>query len=119
MINQLSSLLEPGTRWDLSTERDALINTGCLLEPLRLRHLLLLPVVPFEDKEFGRVPPSISRDGAGPWNDEYWICHAACVFDSPKKPKKISEDQCRNESTFHVYNCQCGDLYNARQRLGV
>ena len=65
------------------------------------------------------MPPSISRDGAGPWNDEYWICHAACVFDTPKKPKKISEDQCRNESTFHVYNCQCGDLYNARQRLGV
>jgi len=112
-------MLEPGTRWDLSNERDALINTGCLLEPLRLRHLLLLPVVPFEDKEFGKVPPSISRDGAGPWNDDYWICHAACVFDMPKKPKKISEDQCRNESTFHVYNCQCGDLYNARQRLGV
>ena len=119
VINQLSSLLEPGTRWDLATERDALMKTGCLLEPLRLRHLLLLPVVPFEDKEFGKVPPSISRDGAGPWNDEYWICHAACVFDTPKKPKKISEDQCRNESTFHVYNCQCGDLYNARQRLGV
>ena len=119
VINQLSTLLEPGTRWDLSTERDALVKTGCLLEPLRLRHLLLLPVVPFEDKEFGKVPPSISRDGAGPWNDEYWICHAACVFDTPKKPKKITEDQCRNESTFHVYNCQCGDLYNARQRLGV
>ena len=84
VINQLSTLLEPGTRWDLSTERDALVKTGCLLEPLRLRHLLLLPVVPFEDKEFGKVPPSISRDGAGPWNDEYWICHAACVFDSPK-----------------------------------
>ena len=37
----------------------------------------------------------------------------------PKKPKKIAEDMCRNESTFHVYNCQCGDLYNARERLGV
>ena len=37
----------------------------------------------------------------------------------PKKPKKIDEGACRNESTFHVYNCQCGDLYNARQRLGV
>ena len=45
--------------------------------------------------------------------------YAACVFDTPKKPKKITEDQCRNESTFHVYNCQCGDLYNARQRLRV
>ena len=67
----------------------------------------------------GKVPPSISRDGAGPWNDEYWICHAACVFETPKKPKKITEDMCRNESTFHVYNCQCGDLYNARQRLGA
>ena len=77
------------------------------------------PPATFENPGYSKVPPSISRDGAGPWNDDYWICHAACVFETPKKPKKITEDQCRNESTFHVYNCQCGDLYNARQRLGV
>jgi len=91
-----------------------------------VRHLVLLGFlacaraqVPRDSTRHHHAAPSISRDGAGPWNDEYWICHAACVFDTPKKPKKITEDQCRNESTFHVYNCQCGDLYNARQRLGV
>jgi len=116
-LRAVAGPLEPSTRWACDGDcAEALAHTGCLLEPLRLRHVLLLPVVPFVDAETSvRVPPSISRDGAGPWHDDYWICHAACVFETPRKPKKVVEDQCRNDSTFHVFNCQCGDVAHARQ----
>lgn len=117
VIENLPLLLEPATRWACGGDcAAALKHTGCQLEPLRLRHVLLLPVVPFVDARTAvKVPPSISRDGAGDWKDDYWICHAACVFETPRKPNKIVEHQCRNDSTFHVFNCQCGDVAHARQ----
>ena len=116
----LNALAEPfhSSRWTCSGDcRRALQDTGCLLEPLRLRHVLLLPVVPFRDPSLPAfagdvVAPSISRDGAGVWGDDYWFCHAACVFDNPKKPARVDDmATCRNASTFHVYGCQCGDVY--------
>mmetsp|Transcript_8652 Transcript_8652/g.26040 ORF Transcript_8652/g.26040 Transcript_8652/m.26040 type:complete len:457 (+) Transcript_8652:185-1555(+) len=123
----LKTLRAPGARWACGDDSDCgriLRQTGCLIEPLHLRNVLLLPVTPFHDGATV-FPPSISRDAAGPWRTDYWFCHAACELDHAnpaadkyapgRKRKEFEYGACRNDSSFHVFNCECGRVYQKYQ----
>mmetsp|Transcript_7675 Transcript_7675/g.22752 ORF Transcript_7675/g.22752 Transcript_7675/m.22752 type:complete len:418 (+) Transcript_7675:155-1408(+) len=99
--------------------------TGCLMEPVQLGKVLMLPVVPFKDRHGGenreplRVPPAMSRDAAGYWGDDQWFCHANCHFPGAPGPlakfKGRTKDpsqlkRCRKDTSPDFFACPCGEV---------
>jgi len=77
LVEGLGALVPAAARWPCAGDcRRTLRLTGCLVEPLELPHVAVLPVQPFHDR--GRVvPPLQARVGSGWWADA-WFCHGFC-----------------------------------------